>query len=179
MRAPSSPAFLGVEEDRLRILSHDLGGGFGMKYFTYPEHVLVAWAARKLGRPVRWLCGRIEGFQSDTQARDHITRRPRWRWIPRAGSSSGLRVRTLANLGAYVSNLGPISPTLLYTRMLANAYRTPAIHAEVEGVLTNTVFTDAYRGARHSGIELRGRAPGGQGRGQASASRPTRSAAAT
>ena len=136
---------LGIEEDRLRILSHDLGGGFGMKYFAYPEQVLVAWAARKLGRPVRWLCGRIEGFQSDTQARDHITRAALA--LDEDGQFLGLRVRTLANLGAYVSNLGPISPTLLYTRMLANAYSTPAIHAEVEGMLTNTVFTDAYRGA--------------------------------
>ena len=136
---------LGIGEERLRVLSHDMGGGFGMKYFTYPEHVLVAWAARRLGRPVRWLSGRAEGFLSDTQARDHVTRAALA--LDADGRFLGLRVRTLANLGAYVSNLGPISPTLLYTRMLANAYRTPAIHAEVEGVLTNTVFTDAYRGA--------------------------------
>ena len=136
---------LGIGEDRLRILSHDLGGGFGMKYFSYPEQVLVAWAARRLGRPVRWLSGRAEGFLSDTQARDHVTRAALA--LDADGQFLALRVRTLANLGAYVSNLGPISPTLLYTRMLANAYRTPAIHAEVEGVLTNTVFTDAYRGA--------------------------------
>ena len=136
---------LGIEEDRLRILAHDLGGGFGMKFFSYPEQALVAWAARKLGRPVRWLSGRTEGFMSDTQARDHLTTAALA--LDGDGQFLGLRVRTLANLGAYVSNLGPISPTLLYTRMLANAYRTPAIHAEVEGVLTNTVFTDAYRGA--------------------------------
>ena len=136
---------LGIEEQSLRILSHDLGGGFGMKYFTYPEQVLVAWAARRLGRPVRWLCGRTEGFLSDTQARDHITTAALA--LDADGLFLGLRVRTRANLGAYVSNLGPIPPTLLYTRMLANAYRTPAIHAEVEGVLTNTIFTDAYRGA--------------------------------
>ena len=136
---------LGIAEDRLRVLSHDLGGGFGMKYFTYPEQVLVAWAARKLERPVRWLSARAEGFVSDTQARDHVTRAALA--LDDEGRFLGLRVRTLCNLGAYVSNLGPISPTLLYTRMLANAYRTPAIHAEVEGVLTNTIFTDAYRGA--------------------------------
>ena len=136
---------LGIEEERLRVLAHDLGGGFGMKFFTYAEHVLVAWAARRLGRPVRWLSGRAEGFLSDTQARDHLTRAALA--LDEDGHFLGLRVRTLANLGAYVSTLGPISPTLLYTRMLANAYRTPAIHAEVEGVLTNTVFTDAYRGA--------------------------------
>ena len=136
---------LGIGEDRLRVLSHDLGGGFGMKYFTYPEQVLVAWAARRLGRPVRWLSGRAEGFVSDTQARDHVTQAALA--LDGAGRFLGLRVRTLCNLGAYVSNLGPISPTLLYTRMLANAYRTPAIHAKVEGVLTNTLFTDAYRGA--------------------------------
>ena len=136
---------LGIEEERLRILAHDLGGGFGMKYFTYHEQVLVAWAARKLGQPVRWLSGRTEGFLSDTQARDHLTQAALA--LDGDGKFLGLRVRTLANLGAFVSNLGPISPTLLYTRMLANAYRTPAIHAEVEGVLTNTVFTDAYRGA--------------------------------
>ena len=136
---------LGIGEERLRVLSYDLGGGFGMKYFTYPEQVLVAWAARRLGHPVRWLCGRQEGFLSDTQARDHLTRAALA--LDDDGGFLGLRVRTLANLGAYVSNLGPISPTLLYTRMLANAYRLPAIHAEVEGVLTNTVFTDAYRGA--------------------------------
>ena len=142
---PIIAGILGVDEDRLRVLSYNLGGGFGMKHFTYPEQALVAWAARKVGRPVRWLSGRAEGFLSDTQARDHLTRAALA--LDADGHFLGLRVRTVANLGAYVSNLGPISPSLLYTRMLANAYRTPAIHAEVEGVLTNTVFTDAYRGA--------------------------------
>ena len=162
---------LGIGEERLRVLSYDLGGGFGMKYFTYPEQVLVAWAARRLGRPVRWLCGRQEGFISDTQARDHLTRAALA--LDDDGGFLGLRVRTLANLGAYVSNLGPISPTLLYTRMLANAYRLPAIHAEVEGVLTNTVFTDAYRGRRHPRIQLRGSSAWWTRPRPGSASRPT------
>ncbi len=136
---------LDVEEDRVRVIAHDLGGGFGMKYFTYPEQALVLWAARKLDRPVRWMSERSEGFLSDTQARDHLSRAALA--LDADGRFLGLRVRTRVNLGAYVSGFGPICPTILNTRMLANAYCTPAIDAEVEGVLTNTVFTDAYRGA--------------------------------
>ncbi len=136
---------LGVEEKNLRILSPQLGGGFGMKHMVHPEQPLVAWAARKTGRPVKWMSERSEGFLSDTQARDHVTHAELA--LDVEGNFLAIRVSTTANLGAYVSNLGPVSPSLLYTRMLANAYRTPAIHAEVRGVLTNTVFTDAYRGA--------------------------------
>ncbi len=136
---------LGVEEKDLRILSPQLGGGFGMKHMVHPEQPLVAWAARKTGRPVKWMSERGEGFLSDTQARDHVTHAELA--LDAEGTFLAIRVSTTANLGAYVSNLGPVSPSLLYTRMLANAYRTPAIHAEVRGVLTNTVFTDAYRGA--------------------------------
>ena len=136
---------LGAEQTDVRVLSPMLGGGFGMKHMVHPEQPLVAWAAKKTGRPVRWMSERGEGFVSDTQARDHVTHAE----LALDGEANflGLRVSTTANLGAYVSNLGPVSPSLLYTRMLANAYRTPAIHAEVRGVLTNTVFTDAYRGA--------------------------------
>ncbi len=136
---------LGVEEKNLRILSPQLGGGFGMKHMVHPEQPLVAWAARKTGQPVKWMSERSEGFLSDTQARDHVTHAELA--LDMEGNFLAIRVNTTANLGAYVSNLGPVSPSLLYTRMLANAYRTPAIHAEVRGVLTNTVFTDAYRGA--------------------------------
>ncbi|HJN61974.1 MAG TPA: molybdopterin cofactor-binding domain-containing protein, partial [Alphaproteobacteria bacterium] len=110
-----------------------------------PEQPLVAWAARKVARPVRWISERGEGFLSDTQARDHVTHGELA--LDNDANFLALRVDTTANLGAYVSNLGPVSPTILYTRMLACAYRTPAIHAEVRGGLTNTVFTDAYRGA--------------------------------
>jgi len=136
---------LHCEESDLRIVSPLLGGGFGMKHMVHPEQPAVAWAARKTGRPVRWMSERGEGFVSDTQARDHVTHGELA--LDGEGIFLGLRVRTTANLGAYVSNLGPVSPSLLYTRMLANAYNTPAIFAEVRGVLTNTVFTDAYRGA--------------------------------
>ena len=136
---------LGAEHDTVRVLSPALGGGFGMKHMVHPEQPLIAWAARKTGRPVRWMSERGEGMVSDTQARDHVTHAELA--LDEEANFLGIRVSTTANLGAYVSNLGPVSPTLLYTRMLANAYRTPAIHAEVRGVLTNTVFTDAYRGA--------------------------------
>lgn len=136
---------LHCEADDLRVLSPAIGGGFGMKHMVHPEQPMVAWASRKTGRPVKWMSERGEGFLSDTQARDHVTHAELA--LDSEANFTGLRVRTTANLGAYVSNLGPVSPTLLYTRMLANAYRTPAIHAEVRGVLTNTVFTDAYRGA--------------------------------
>ena len=136
---------LGAEQDDVRILSPMIGGGFGMKHMVHPEQPLVAWAAKKTGRPVRWMSERGEGFVSDTQARDHVTHAELA--LDSEANFLAIRVSTTANLGAYVSNLGPVSPSLLYTRMLANAYRTPAIHAEVRGVLTNTVFTDAYRGA--------------------------------
>ncbi len=136
---------LHAEESEVRILAPIIGGGFGMKHMVHPEQPLIVWAARKAARPVRWMSERGEGFVSDTQARDHVTHAELA--LDDEANFLGLRVSTTANLGAYVSNLGPVAPSLLYTRMLANAYRTPAIHAEVRGVLTNTVFTDAYRGA--------------------------------
>ncbi len=138
-------AILGVEAEAVRVVAHDVGGGFGMKYVSYPEQALVLVAAKRLGRPVRWMSGRSEAFLSDTQARDHASHADLA--LDADGAFLGLRVRTRANLGAYASNLGPVCPSILYTRMLASAYRIPAIDAEVVGHYTNTVFTDAYRGA--------------------------------
>ena len=136
---------LGLEPSTIRVVARDLGGGFGMKYFVYHEHPLVLWAARRLARPVKWMSRRDEAFMSDTQGRDHVTKAALA--LHKEARFLALKVETVANLGAYVSHMGPLSPSLLYTEMLSGAYATPAIYAEVRGVFSNTVFTDAYRGA--------------------------------
>lgn len=138
-------AILGVEQDQVRVKTGDVGGGFGMKIFMYPEYVQALFAAKALGRPVRWISERTEAFLSDTHGRDHATHAelaldPEARFL-------GLRVRTVANLGAQISNFGIFVPTMAGTAMLAGCYATPAVYANVVGVLTNTPPVDAYRGA--------------------------------
>ena len=136
---------LGLKEVELRVVSPDMGGGFGYKGKHYPEETIVAWAARRLRRPVRWMAGRRESFLSDTQGRDHRTRCT----LALAGDGRflALRVETRADLGAYVSTFGAAIPGPIYSALLAGVYRTPAIYVEVTGVNSNTVPTDAYRGA--------------------------------
>jgi len=129
-----------------RIVTPDVGGGFGMKIFFYPEHALALFAARELGRPVKWVAERAsDGFLSDTQGRDHMTRMELA--LDRDSRFLGLRVRTTANLGAYLSNYAPFVAAEGGAMMLAGVYTTPAVHLEVTGVFTNTVPIDAYRGA--------------------------------
>jgi len=136
---------LGIAESELRLVSPDLGGGFGYKGKHYPEETLLAWAARRLRRPAKWIAGRRESFVSDTQARDHYTRASLA--LDAEGHFLGLRVKTRANVGAYVSSFGAAIPGPIYTALLAGLYKTPAVFAEVEGFFSNTVPTDAYRGA--------------------------------
>jgi carbon-monoxide dehydrogenase large subunit len=136
---------LGLDEVKLRVIAPDVGGGFGYKGKHYPEETIVAWAARRLGRPVRWVATRTESFVSDLQARDHLTHAELA--VDAEGRFLGLRVETLANLGAYVSHVGAGIPSAIYTALLAGVYRTPAIRVEVTGIFTNTLCTDAYRGA--------------------------------
>ncbi len=136
---------LKVPEHRMRVVAPDVGGGFGVKCYHYPEEVLVTWAARKCGRPVKWTADRSETFISDAHARDHVTHAELA--LDENGIFLGLKVSTIANLGAYLSTWGPSIPTYLYAPMLAGQYRTPAIYAEVKGVFTNTLPVDAYRGA--------------------------------
>jgi len=129
-----------------RIVTPDVGGGFGMKIFFYPEHVLALFAAREVGRPVKWVAERgSDGFLSDTQGRDHVTKTELA--LDKDGKFLGLRVRTTANLGAYLSNYAPFVAAEGGAMMLAGVYTTPAVHLEVTGVFTNTVPVDAYRGA--------------------------------
>ena len=123
----------------------DVGGGFGTKGSLYAEQALVTWAAGKLGRPVKWTAERVEGFASDNQARDHLTRAELA--LDQDGKFLALRIATLANLGAYLSSFAPAIPTYCYGPLLAGTYTTPAIYVEVKGIFTNTVPVDAYRGA--------------------------------
>lgn len=136
---------LGIPEHKLRVVAPDVGGGFGSKIPHYAEEVLVLWAARRVGRPVKWTAQRSESFVSDAHGRDHLTHAELA--LAQDGTFLGLRVRTVANLGAYLSTFGTAVPTYLYATLLAGCYRTPAIHAQVRAVFTHTVPVDAYRGA--------------------------------
>ncbi len=136
---------LGVPEHKLRVVAPDVGGGFGSKIFHYAEDFTVLWAARKLGRPVKWTNTRTEAFQSDAHGRDHVTHVELA--LDKDGKFLGLRERTLANMGAYLSQFAPSVPTYLHATLLAGCYTTPAIYSEVRAVFTNTVPVDAYRGA--------------------------------
>jgi carbon-monoxide dehydrogenase large subunit len=136
---------LGLDEGKIRVVSPDVGGGFGYKGKHYPEETIVVWAARRVRRPVRWIAGRQESFLSDTQGRDHRTRASLA--LDREGRFLALRVETQADLGAYVSTFGAAIPGPIYSALLAGLYRTPAIYVEVTGVFSNSVPTDAYRGA--------------------------------
>ena len=136
---------LGLPSEGLRVVTPDVGGGFGVKYFVYPEYALLLWAARTLGRPVKWIAERGEGFLSDVHARDHATRGEIA--LDSDARILGLRVRKVANMGAYLSNYAPFIPTEGGSRVLPSVYAIPAVHVEVRGVFTNTAPVDAYRGA--------------------------------
>ena len=144
VRNPLAEMVLKIPKENLRLITPNVGGGFGMKAFVYPEHALVVWAARKLQRPVKWQEDRSEGFLSDNQGRDHITRAELA--LDNKGKFLGMRVSVIANLGAYLSPFGSFVPTRS-TDLVSGIYATPAIHINVKGVCTNTVPVCAYRGA--------------------------------
>jgi aerobic carbon-monoxide dehydrogenase large subunit len=136
---------LQLPEHKLRVVSPDVGGGFGSKIYHYAEEAIVTWASARVNRPIKWTAERNESFISDAQGRDHVTHAELA--LDDKGKFLALKVSTLANLGAYLSTFAPAVPTYLYATLLAGTYTTPAIYAEVKGVFTNTVPVDAYRGA--------------------------------
>ncbi|GIZ50102.1 xanthine dehydrogenase family protein molybdopterin-binding subunit [Noviherbaspirillum aridicola] len=136
---------LGLPEHKMRVVAPDVGGGFGSKIFLYAEDVALAWASKKINRPVKWTAERSESFLSDAHGRDHATVAEMA--VDENGKFLAMRVHTVANLGAYLSTFATSIPTILYATLLAGQYSTPHIYAEVDGVFTNTTPVDAYRGA--------------------------------
>jgi carbon-monoxide dehydrogenase large subunit len=135
---------LKIGKERLRVVSGNVGGAFGMKIFLHPEQAIVVWASRRLKRAVRWTGDRSESFVSDVQGRDNYSVAELA--LDAGGRFLALRVTTLADMGAYLSNYAPYIPQLAVP-MLSGVYRIPAIYANIKGVITNTVPVDAYRGA--------------------------------
>jgi carbon-monoxide dehydrogenase large subunit len=136
---------LGIPEHKVRVIAPDVGGGFGSKIFLYNEEVVCSWASRQIKRPIRWTSSRREAYMTDAHGRDHITDAELA--LSREGKILGLRVKTTANLGAYLSTFAPAVPTFLYGTLLNGVYAIGAIHVDVTGVFTNTTAVDAYRGA--------------------------------
>jgi carbon-monoxide dehydrogenase large subunit len=132
-------------EHKLRVIAPDVGGGFGSKIYIYPEEMVALWASKKVSRPVKWTGDRTEAFLTDAHGRDHVTHAEMA--FDRDNKIVGLRVKTHANLGAYMSLFSSSVPTYLYATLLSGQYNIPAIYAEVITVYTNTTPVDAYRGA--------------------------------
>jgi aerobic carbon-monoxide dehydrogenase large subunit len=135
----------GIPETQIRVISTDVGGGFGSKIPTYSGELIAAGVARKLGRPVKWMEDRRENYVTSAHGRDHVD------YVELAatkdGKITGIRVDAYANHGAYLSTAAPGVPTWLFATMLSGAYQIPNISCTVNGILTNTTTTDAYRGA--------------------------------
>jgi carbon-monoxide dehydrogenase large subunit len=139
-------AFVGMApEHKLRVIAPDVGGGFGSKIFIYPEEVVALWAARRVGHPVKWTSDRSESFLADAHGRDHITHAEMA--FDADGKILGLRAKTIANIGGYMSTFSSAIPTYMYATLLSGQYAIPQIYCEVDAVYTNTVPVDAYRGA--------------------------------
>jgi carbon-monoxide dehydrogenase large subunit len=136
---------LHIPEHKIRVVSPDVGGGFGVKGNFTPEVSTIVWASQLLRRPVKWTATRAETLLSDAQARDHDT-------IARMGFAAdgeilAMQIDTIANLGGYLSNFAPSIPGNSYPQTVTGLYKTPLLHLRIRGVYTNTVPVDAYRGS--------------------------------
>jgi carbon-monoxide dehydrogenase large subunit len=136
---------LNIPKERLRLITEDVGGGFGPKFPISPESTLLAWATRKLGRGLRWTAERAEHALSDSHARDLVAQGELA--LDKDGRFTGVRVNAQANFGAYVSMVAPTIATTGLAKVISGLYRIPAIRLDFDCVFTNTVPVDAIRGA--------------------------------
>ena len=145
IRTVIGESVLKLDRSQIRVVTNDVGGSFGMKLVAYPEQALVLFAARKLGRPVKWIGDRSDAFLTDAHGRDHVGEAEVA--LDAQGKFLAIRARIRANLGAYLSTLGPLIPTDALAKVFGYVYDVPALYIRVEGILTHTTPLDAYRGA--------------------------------
>jgi carbon-monoxide dehydrogenase large subunit len=136
---------LGIPEQKLRVISPNIGGGFGQKIFLYYDMPMVLLLSKSIGRPVKFIEDRTENYTSSTHGRDHFSTVEIGATAD--GKITGLHVDTVANLGGYLSTIAPGIPTTLYGRMIAGCYKIPNIRVHVKAAYSNTAMVDAYRGA--------------------------------
>lgn len=136
---------LGIPEHKVRVVGPDVGGGFGSKIYHYTEEALLTWCSKQILRPIKWTSERSESFLLDAHGRDHVTKAEMG--FDKDGKVVALRVKTLANLGAYLSTFSTCVPTYLHGTLMQGLYTTPKINVDVTGVFTHTTAVDAYRGA--------------------------------
>ncbi len=136
---------LGIPEHKVRVISYDVGGGFGSKIYHYTEEALLTWASKETGRPIKWTSDRSEAFLTDAHGRDNVTNAEMG--FDAEGKIVALKVHNEANLGAYLSTFSTCVPTYLHGTLAQGCYTTPLINIDVNAVLTNTTPVDAYRGA--------------------------------
>jgi carbon-monoxide dehydrogenase large subunit len=136
---------LNIKEEDIQVITKDVGGGFGLKMMCFPEYIAVMHASKLLSRPVKWTATRSESFLSDAQGRDHVTNA--YLALDEEGKFLGVKVDTVASVGAYLSQFGIFIPTLAAAGMHVGVYNIPVMTNNVKVVYTNTVPIDAYRGA--------------------------------
>lgn len=145
IQANLAKRYLRIAQDKMRVISLDVGGGFGMRGQTYPEYVALVWAAKQIGGAVKWRADRTETFFSDYHGRDQVNEAQMG--LDEYGRIVALKIQTLVNLGAYMAENGPRMPIEGGGRIIPCCYHVPHFHFSVKPVFTNTVSTDTYRGA--------------------------------